>query len=122
MKQYLIGFIFLIGCNNAGYDKPENAFDAAREFISAKQKGDFKRASFYVLPAENKENLVNRLQQQYQQLPGEEKFELHEASIIIDEDQTINDSVHIILYKDSYTRQSHRLKVVFRNERWWAAP
>ncbi len=123
MKQLIFSIaLFFLSCNRAGYDVPENALDAAREFISARLEGDFKRASFYILPTENKESLVNHLQQQYQELPGEQKLQLHEASIIIEEDQALNDTFHIIYYNDSYTKKSRELKVVYTDNRWWAEP
>lgn len=100
------------------YSKAENAFDAGREFIDACLKGDFDKASFYMLQDDKNKDLLLQQKRNYNEKSDQEKEQYKESSIIINEDATINDSTHIINYKNSYDNVGRKVKVVLQNNTW----
>jgi hypothetical protein len=103
---------------NDEYPKAENAFDAGREFIDGCLKGDFNRAAFYMADdAENNRDLL-QIKTTYKLKSQEQKQQYYQASIIVNEDATVSDSVHIINYMNSYDKIARKVKVVLRNNTW----
>ncbi len=114
--------IIICCCNPAKvYPKAENAFDAGREFIEGCLKGDFKRASFYMLDDNTNKNLLLTQQKNYNAKSSEEKRQYYEASIILIEDAEINDSTHIINYHNSYDKTGRKVKVILKDNDAWLA-
>lgn len=123
MKNLCFCFLlicFTLSCDTKqkDYSAAENAFDAGREFIDAALKGDFEKAAFYMKDdAANKQVLLKQ-KNDYTASATVIKEEYRQASIIIAQDSTINDTVHIISYANSYDRKSKMLKVIFTNKTW----
>src|SRR6266498_2537002 len=88
-------------CNAKKYSKAENALDAGREFIDGCLKGDFEKAAYYMLDNTNNNELLLAQKRNYDAKSKQEKMEYNNASIIIIEDAAINDSTHIINYRNS---------------------
>ncbi len=109
-----------LSCNDASnnYPKAENALDAGREFIDGCLKGDFKKADFYMLKDDVNEPQLNQLKKDYEQSSVGDKAQYKSASIIIDNEETINDSTHIIYYRNSFDKVARKLKVLFENGTW----
>jgi hypothetical protein len=120
LLQFIIGIFccaVLYSCDQK-YSRAENALDAGREFIDGCLKGDFDKAAYYMLDdAQNKELLLEQ-KRSYEGKSKEEKQEYSEASIIINEDATINDSTHIINYQNSYDKVGRKVKVILNNSKW----
>ncbi|MEP6513600.1 MAG: hypothetical protein ABJA79_07015 [Parafilimonas sp.] len=124
--MYLLRYIYAAcivitaSCSNDSgkYPKAENALDAAREFISASLKGDFQKASFYMLKDEENQHRLNLIEKDYRSKSNSQKQEYFDASIIINEDATLNDSIHIINYQNSYDNIARKVKVINRNNTW----
>ncbi len=114
---FLMAFITLASCGSK-YPPAENAFDAGREFIDGCLKGDFNKASFYMLPNATNNNLLDSIQKEYNAKSTMLKQQYKSASIIIDQEETVSDSVHIIYYKNSYDNIAHKLKVIKNNDNW----
>jgi len=116
---YLFTLLFIfIACNNDNYPKAENALDAGREFIDGCLKGDFKRAEFYMVKdGENNSELL-KLKNQYKEKSQEQQTSFYNASIILNEDAAVSDTVHIINYMNSYDKIGRKVKVVLRNNIW----
>ena len=122
MKKILTILFFAVvvfsSCSGNDYPKAEDSFDAAREFIDACLKGQFERANAYMLQDPANEQQLNKLRKDYTLKTKENKKEYAESSIIIDNDETLNDSTHIIYYKNSYDKIARKVKVVRKNDDW----
>ena len=120
--KYSIAFLFvflLSSCGNGtNYVKAENALDAGREFIDATLKGDFDKASFYMIQDPRNNDLLLKQKNSYTSKSDEEKKEYHDASITIFEDAVLNDTTHIINFQNSYDKIGRKVKVILRNESW----
>jgi hypothetical protein len=112
-------FCCIILCNcNQKYSKAENALDAGREFIDGCLKGDFDKATYYMLDDTQNKKLLLEQKRNYDGKSKQEKLEYSQASIIINEDATINDSTHIINYQNSYDKIGRKVKVILNNNKW----
>jgi hypothetical protein len=120
LVQFTTGILCcaLLYCCNQKYSKAENAFDAGREFIEGCLKGDFDKAAYYMLDDERNKELLLAQKRNYDAKGKQEKMEYNNASIIINEDATINDSTHIISYQNSYDKIGRKVKIIFRNNKW----
>ena len=124
MKKYSPHFLFFIwliiffcSCTSK-YQKATDPLDAAREFIYGCLTGDVERATFYMIDdAENKTQLL-KIKRDFDAKSNEEKYEFANASIIINEDATLSDTVHIINYKNSYDHIGRKVKVINRKGVW----
>jgi len=119
---YLVigAFTFLVMACHPGSSFPaaDNAFDAGREFIDGCLKGDFNKAAFYMVnDGENNKDLME-IKRVYTAKSPEQKREYGTASIVIQEEETVSDSVHIIHYMNSYDKIARKVKVVLRNNIW----
>jgi hypothetical protein len=108
----------LCRCNQK-YSKAENALDAGREFIDGCLKGDFNKAEYYMLDDEQNKKLLLEQKRNYEGKSKQEKQEYSQASIIINEDATINDSTHIINYQNSYDKIARKVKVILNDDKWF---
>ena len=118
-KLLIVFFAVAISCNNQpAYTKAENALDAGREFIDGCLKGDFKKAAFYMLDdTENKQKL-SQLEKDYRSKNNTDRQQYDNASIIIDQEETLNDTLEIIHYRNSFDRITRKVKVVIHNGVW----
>ena len=120
MKALFISLsIFVLiacGCNN--YPAATTALEGGREFIDACLKGDFKKASFYMIDDNTNNSEFLKLKRDYNTKGQEEKHAYSIASINIMEDAAVNDSTHIINYKNSYDNIGRKVKVINRNGKW----
>jgi hypothetical protein len=106
------------GCNNSNYEDSVTALDGGREFIDGCLKGDFKQAAHYMVDdSENQSDLL-KIKRDYNLKSTDEKHSYATASIIINNDETINDSTHIINYENSYDKVARKVKVIKRNGKW----
>lgn len=122
MKRFFLLFFIIAAfyaCNSEpAYPKAENSFDAAREFIDACLKGQFERANAYMLKDEENEKHLDELRKDYALKTKANKEEYKEASIIVTNDETLNDSTHLIYYKNSYDKIARKVKVIQTNGTW----
>jgi hypothetical protein len=100
------------------YPKAENALDAGREFIDACLKGDFDKASFYMLNDTRNNDILLKQKKSYSEKSDAEKKEYSNASITIFEDAVINDSTHIINFQNSYDKFGRKVKVILHDDSW----
>jgi hypothetical protein len=115
---FIMVLLAFAACSNNDYPKAQDALDAGREFIDGCLKGDFKRAAFYMVPdAENNRELL-KLKNQYKEKSQEQQTSFYNASIILNEDATVSDTVHVINYMNSYDKIGRKVKVVLRNNTW----
>ena len=122
MKAIVTGLCFILlitinGCGNK-YADAVTALDGGREFIDGCLKGDFKKASFYMIDDNENQSQLLKIKRDYDSKSTGQKHEYATASIIINDDETINDTVHIINYKNSYDMIARKVKVISRNGKW----
>src|SRR3954449_4353895 len=120
MKAQLISFgliiLFACGCNN--YENATTALEGGREFIDACLKGDFKKAAYYMIDDSANNSDLLKIKRDYDFKSSDDKHNYAAASIIINSDEAINDSTHIINYSNSYDKIARKVKVVNRNGKW----
>ena len=111
---------FCGGCTEPeGFKKPEDALDAAREFVRAVLDGDFKKAELYVLPEENNLRLFTRYKEYMRKQPEKERLGLKSSSILVNKVEAMNDSVSIINYSNSYSKKPMDIRVIRKDGEWW---
>lgn len=117
---YFLWICMMFSCNtnNANNAIAENAFDAGREFIDAGLKGDFEKAAVYMKDDTANKQMLLQQQKDYDNFDAVAREEYRQASIIINQDSIVNDTVHIISYANSYDKKSKMLKVIFTNKTW----
>ena len=123
MYKFLIATIAIClfsctGRENVQYTKAENAFDAGREFIDGCLKGDFKKAAFFMLKNTINNQQLDKLAKDYISKTKTDKEEYRQASIIIGDEETLNDSTHIIHYRNSFDKIARKVKVIKQNDSW----
>jgi len=100
------------------YPPAPTALEGAHEFIDGCLKGDFNKATAYMIDdSENQKDLL-KIKRDYNLKSQDEKQKYAAASIIINSDETINDSTHIINYANSYDKIARKIKVVNVNGKW----
>jgi hypothetical protein len=110
--------ISIVACGEKSYRKADNAIDAAREFIDATLKGDFKRAAFYMLIDSTNQQQLEKTEKGYLHKTEQQRLQYNNASINILEDDAVNDSTEIINFKNSYDQVARKVKVVKQNDNW----
>jgi hypothetical protein len=112
--------LLLTGCSEPeGFKKPEDALDAAREFVRAVLDGDYKRAELYVLPEEDDIRLFNRYKDYMKKQPEKERLGLKSSSILVNKVEQLNDSVSIVNYSNSFSKKPMDIRVIKKDGEWW---
>jgi molybdopterin/thiamine biosynthesis adenylyltransferase len=79
----------------------ENSTDAAREFVDAALKGNYRKAYFYLLKDSTNEMMFETLKKSYDDMDPKLRREYKEASIIVIEKKDLNDSLSTFKYYPS---------------------
>jgi len=124
MKKLI--YIFLLAamfasCSSTSESAPEpaeSALEAGREFVDACLKGNFIRAKLYMLDNVANEGLLADAEQKYRQLDRTERQQYREASIIIEQQEALDEKSTIIYYKNSYDKEARKIKVVKQGKEW----
>jgi hypothetical protein len=124
MKMYsiLIGLLVLLltACSSPSknFTPAENGLDAGREFIDACLKGDFSKASFYMVDDEKNKQLLSTVEAAYREKDKEGRQELRLASINIKEVAEPNDSTVMLYHSNSLDTSAKQTIIVKRNNIW----
>ncbi len=108
-------------CRSTSESAPEpaeSALEAGREFVDACLKGNFIRAKLYMLDNVANEGLLADAEQKYRQLDRTERQQYREASIIIEQQEALDEKSTIIYYKNSYDKEARKIKVVQQGKEW----
>lgn len=100
------------------YAHAENALDAGREFIDGCLKGDFRQAAFYMKTDEADKAALEILKKKYYTYSEAERTQLGQASIIILLDTTVNDTMHLIQFRNSYDTTQKIIFVSLNKDAW----
>jgi hypothetical protein len=117
--------LFLSACNDSPKEeepiKPENGMDAAGEFIRAALDGDYKKARTYLVNDSTNKQTMDTYENYYKNnRTAEDKKAYKTASIrFLKDTHTINDSVTIVHYSNSYSNIPDSLKVIRINGQWY---
>ncbi|MET0392545.1 MAG: hypothetical protein ABW019_05365 [Chitinophagaceae bacterium] len=115
-------FFCAVACNNADKQEAgasENDVDAARNFIQAALKSDFRQARTYMLTDSVNEGWMVLAERVNEHQSAEEKKRLAAASINIHNvSRPVQDSVTIVIYSNSYKNNRDTLKVVKQHGNW----
>lgn len=114
---------FTLSCNNSDKETGKESvtdIDAARNFLNASLKGDFKEASNYMLQDSTNTGFLFYTEEKYKTQSPEDKRQLREASIHFynHPNQKPNDSTTIIVYSNSYRNDKDTLKIVRQQGKW----
>src|SRR5690242_9129997 len=115
-------FLFLLmACtNNSDTEekKSDNDMDAARNFLEAALKGDYKDASRYMLKDSANLEYLNVTERGYQRLSADEKSKLKGASLRFFDTQQVNDSTTITIFANSYKNDKDTLRILKTSGQW----
>jgi hypothetical protein len=114
-------FLFLIACNNTDKDaetKSDNDMDAARNFLDAALRGDYKDASTYMLKDSANLEYLNVTERGYKRLSPDERAKLKAASLRFYDTNQVNDSTTITVFANSYKNDRDTLRILRINGQW----
>lgn len=114
----IVLILSMLACNNLNYEPAATALDGAREFIDGCLKGDFKKAGFYMIDDATNQSDLLKIKKDYDTKSADDKHSYAAASLIINDDETINDSTHIINYSNSFDKIGHKVKVINQKGVW----
>lgn len=125
MKRITPLFLFLLffaaACNQA--DKSASAgaesdIDAARSFIRAALDGNFDKARTYLLQDSMNNEYMNATERSYNKFAKDTANQYRSASINIHNVQTVNDSVTVVTFSNSYRNDHQSVRVVKSGGNW----
>jgi len=113
----------ILSCNNSDQQESEKTsvtdIDAARNFLEAALKGNFKEASNYMLQDSINTGFLDGRARTYQNLSGDEKTNMKEASLhFYEPSQRPNDSTTIIIFSNSYKNDKDTLRILKTGGKW----
>ncbi len=93
--------------------------DAARNFLEAALRGNYKEASVYMLQDSTNVGYLDVSERSYNRLNEEEKRKLKEASLrFYNGTLRPNDSTTIAIFANSYKNDKDTLRIVKQNGQW----
>jgi len=111
--------LFSACSSNDSGSTSENDVDAARNFIRAALDGQYKEAKTLIVSDSVNQQYLDAFATNYRErMSGEDKRGYRESSINIHNIRSINDSVTIVHYSNSYKKTQDSLKVVRQNNNW----
>jgi alpha-acetolactate decarboxylase len=96
----------------------ENELDAARLFIRSALDGKFDEAKTFMVQDSINNSYLDIAAQFYQKMPTTEKENYKGSTIVIHSATTINDSVAVVIYSNSYKNDHDTLRIAKSNNAW----
>jgi hypothetical protein len=121
LRQYSVLFflLFLAACQGGKTFSPaDDAQDAGRQFIRASLDGDYEKARFYLLNDSVNLLLIAKWQQGFDRMDRDTRQQYREASILPLSIRTINDSVTIYTFTNSFRKDTTALRIVRVKGEW----
>ena len=113
-----LGSVVLYSCSE-DFSPAENSTDAAREFVDAALKGNYRKAYYYLLKDSTNEMMFETLKKSYDEMDPKLRREYKEASIIVIERKDINDSLATFrYYPSSNTKDTTSLRIM-KSKGFW---
>jgi hypothetical protein len=118
----VLSLVIFAACNNSDKEakagKSESDVDAARNFLQAALKGDFKLASSYMIQDSTNAGYLTVTERKYNQLDAEQKRNLKNASLRFYNPLLQNDSMTITVFANSYKNDKDTLRIIKQNGQW----
>lgn len=111
----------LLACNESERPvstAPENDVDAARTFIRYALDGKWKDAKNLIVQDSANLEWLATAERSYLQNSINEQRGLRESSINLSDTKTVNDSVTVVKYANSFRKREQKIKVVKQNGAW----
>jgi hypothetical protein len=119
IKFIIPSLLLLVACGNPhSFKKADDAQDAGREFIRASLDGNYEKANFYLFADSTNQMLLSKWRKDYDQLDHEDQKKYRDADILPINIQTVNDSVTIYTYANTYKKDTTTIKVVRIKGEW----
>ncbi len=120
IRKFIIPCLLLLAaCGDShSFKKADDAQDAGREFIRASLDGNYERANFYMFADSTNQMLLSKWRKDYDRLDHEDQKKYRDADILPINIQTVNDSVTIYTYANTYKKDTTTIKVVRINGTW----
>ncbi len=116
----ICSFTLLESCNNACPPPADDPLVAASIFLDNCLKGEFEKASCYMLQDSANKRLLFDVEKNYKTKSSKEQKEYATASIQIENDEVIDEKTHIIYYQNSYDKIARKIKLLHQNNGWLA--
>jgi hypothetical protein len=119
---FCLFLFFLAECKNgdqeAQTNKSDSDMDAARNFLQAALKGDYKLASTYMVRDSTNMGYLDVTARKYTQMDVDEKRNLRNASLRFYAPLLQNDSTTITVFSNSNKNDKDTHKIVKQNGQW----
>ena len=111
--------IGILGCQQQpAFELADNPLDGGRYFIESCLHGEFKKARFYLLDDSTNQAGFENISKQYYTLDKEGRQQLRQASIQINNINTLDSNTSVIYYQNSFDKEAKKIKVL-RTEIGW---
>lgn len=112
--------LLLMACNSSDKEgtKSDNDMDAARNFLEAALKGDYKNASVYMLKDSANLEYLNVTERGYQRMSPDERAKLKAASLRFFDTKQVNDSTTVTVFANSYKNDKDTLRIIRTQGQW----
>lgn len=122
MKRIFMGalsiMLLLTSCKDDTVIDKSDPMESGRGFIEASLKGDYARASKYLLTDSTNEQYLNGLRDFNKKNSPMERQNYRDANIVIDSTVATSDSVNVIYFYNTYKKIPQKLKVVKKGADW----
>jgi ribosomal protein L16 Arg81 hydroxylase len=114
----LLSALVLYACGSNDKKEPVTDTDVATAFIRATLDNDLKTAEKFILADTDNRQYFETFKRQYHQKDKTELEKYKSAEVVIDELKPESDSVHTVIYSNTYTNKKSKLKLVWKNSKW----
>jgi hypothetical protein len=118
----IFSLLVFSNCNNSNEEakegKSESDVDAARNFLEAALKGDYKLASSYMVQDSTNIGYLAVTERKYNQMDVDQKRNLRNASLRFYDPLSQSDSTTITVFSNSYKNDKDTLRIVKQNGQW----
>src|SRR5436190_8540231 len=122
MRLAIFSLFLFVNCNNSDKEakegKSESDVDAARNFLEAALKGDYKLASSYMVQDSTNIGYLAVTERKYSQMDPDQKRNLRNASLRFYDPLFQNDSTTVTVFSNSYKNDKDTLRIVKQNGQW----
>jgi len=122
MRLAIFSLFLFVNCNNSDREakegKSESDVDAARNFLEAALKGDYKLASSYMVQDSTNIGYLAVTERKYSQMDPDQKRNLRNASLRFYDPLFQNDSTTVTVFSNSYKNDKDTLRIVKQNGQW----
>lgn len=108
----------IYSCGSNDKKEPVTDTDVATAFIRATLDNDLKTAEKFILADTDNRQYFETFKRQYQQKDKTELEKYKSAEVVIDELKPESDSVHTVIYSNTYTNKKSKIKLVWKNSKW----